>query len=306
MPFEFRTLALGAALMMGTATVTAAQDTEAQITKAGFIEEVGASERINFSGKLRMLSQRIPAAACYAHAGIEKEASTELLEVATAEFDLILKGLEFGEESLGMIGAEKDRKVLMDIKELHTHWDPLHVDIEDIIANGGTDEEVIHIAAESREALRIAKHLVSVIVAEYADPTALLQADALTIDIAGRQRMLAQRISKEVCLLHSNIEPERAKASLIEARDLFHASVNALRHGMPAAGINGTDNPEILTKLDDVIVLWNDVQPVLDRVKASETLSDVQQGYLFHSMNKLTGKMNTIVGLYNDDSKLGL
>ncbi|WP_299722462.1 type IV pili methyl-accepting chemotaxis transducer N-terminal domain-containing protein [uncultured Tateyamaria sp.] len=291
---------------MGAASFATAEDTAEMVVEAGFIEEVGASERINYSGKLRMLSQRIPAAACYSHAGIETEASAKLLQAATAEFDLILNGLQYGEESLGIIGPEKDRKVLVDLEKMYEHWDSLHVKIAHIVDNGGTDEEVVHIADESHQALDIAKHLVSVLVGEYADPTALLQADALTIDIAGRQRMLAQRISKNVCLISSGFDTERAMKELEGARGIYDASANALRFGMPEAGITATKNAEILAKLDDVLALWADVQPILDSVKAGEDIGETQLATTYNAMNSLTGQMNKIVGMYNDDSKLGL
>lgn len=307
MPITLRTLAIGGTLALGTATIATADTTKpVEPTNASFIEDVGGSERINYSGKLRMLSQRIPATACYTHAGIETDASAKMLKAATAEFDQILTGLEIGDDSLGMIGAEEDRKVLAGIKKLHELWDPLHGEITHIIENDGTSEKVAHIAASSHDILKIAKRLVSVIVAEHSDPTALLQADALTIDIAGRQRMLAQRMSKAVCLMTSGFEVEVSKKTLERARGLFDASANALRFGMPEAGINGTRNPEILAKLDSVLALWADVQPILDSVKAGEDIGATQKAFVFNSMNSLTGQMNTIVGLYNDDSKLNL
>ena len=298
-----KSLTCVAVLMMATASHAAA---DAKVMDAGFIEDVGASERINFSGKLRMLSQRIPAAACFAHAKIETDTSAALLKAATAEFDLIIKGLEFGEESLGIRGAETDRKVLIDINKLHTHWEPLHSEIADIIANGGSDEEVIHIARSSHEVLSVAKHLVSVLVGEYSDPTALLQTDAMTIDIAGRQRMLAQRISKNMCLVMSGFDTERAQKELGNARQIYDASLNALRFGMPEAGIAAVESTEIIAKLDSVLALWTKVQPILDRGQAGENLGTDEMADLFHSMNSLTGQMNEIVGMYNTKSKLGL
>lgn len=303
---RLKTLTCIAALTVGSAAFAADDATQAELIEAGFIEDVGASERINYSGKLRMLSQRIPAAACFSHAGVEQDASAKLLKAATAEFDLILNGLEFGEETLGMKGAEKDPKVLIDIAKLREIWDPLHPEIEDIIDNGGTDEEVIHIALVGRDMLDVAKHLVSVISGEYADPTALLQADALTIDIAGRQRMLAQRISKNVCLMMSGFDTEAARKELEGARGIYGASANALRFGMPEAGITATKNADILKGLDGVLALWADVQPILDSVAAGEDIGSDQQAFIYNSMNSLTGQMNTLVGMYNDDSKLGL
>jgi hypothetical protein len=306
---KMKPLTYVAALAIGSAAFAAddATDaTQAELIEAGFIEDVGASERINYSGKLRMLSQRIPAAACFSHAGVETAASAKLLKAATAEFDQIINGLEFGDEALGMKGEEKDPKVLIDLAKLREIWDPLHPEIEDIIDNGGTDEEVVHIALVGRDMLDVAKHLVSVISGEYADPTALLQADALTIDIAGRQRMLAQRISKNVCLMLSGFDTEAAGKELANARNIYNASANALRSGMPEAGITATKNEEILNGLDSVLALWAEIQPILDSVAAGEDIGSDQRAFVYNSMNSLTGQMNTLVGMYNDDSKLGL
>ena len=304
----FFTAALSTVSIIASTSAQAqnADKTSEELIEASFIEDVGASERINYSGKLRMLSQRIPAAACFAHAKIEVEKSTELLHAATAEFDLITKGLEFGEESLNIKGEESDRKILIGLKKLNEIWDPLHIDIQDIETTGGTDEEVVHIADSSGTMLDIAKKLVSVISGEYTDPTALLQADALTIDIAGRQRMLAQRISKNVCLATSGLNKETAIAELAGARDMYAASVTALRFGLPDAGIKATKNPEILSGLDEIIALWEGVQPILSSVSVGEDIADEKRADIYNTMNKLTGKMNTLVGIYNDDSKLGL
>ena len=289
-----------------SAQAQTADMTQAELIQAGFIEDVGSSERIDYSGKLRMLSQRIPAAACFSHAKIESDSAVKLLHAATAEFDQIVNALQYGDEALNIKGEEKDRKILIGLKKLKELWDPLHVEIADIEITGGTDEEVVHIADTSAPMLKVAKKLVSVVSGEYTNPTALLQADAMTIDIAGRQRMLAQRISKNVCLATSGLNKDTAIAELAAARDMYQSSVEALRFGMPDAGITATTNPEILAGLDEVLALWESVQPILSSVSAGEDIADEKRADIFHSMNKLTGKMNTLVGMYNDDSKQGL
>lgn len=289
-------------IALALATPVAAEN----VVQAGFVDDIGQSERMNFSGKLRMLSQRIPGTACYAHANIEKEKSSALLEAAMTEFDQIIYALEHGDESLGIIGPEEDRKVLAGIAKMHSLWDPLHPEIIDVYENGGTDEEVVHLAAASHEVLDIAKRLVVAIVAEHSDPTAVLQTDAMTIDIAGRQRMLAQRISKNACLIMTGLDTGGAIDEMAGAREIYDASVNALRFGMPEAGINASDNPAVIEGLDKVLALWKDVQPILDSVAAGEDIADEQRAYLYNSMNSLTGQMNTLVGIYTEDAKLNL
>ncbi len=300
-------LAIGTAATLLTTTAYAEDHLPpAELEKIAFLEDVGGSNRINYSGKLRMLSQRIVAAACFDHAGVDVEKSAKMLHDATAEFDRILAGLEFGDDGLGMIGEETDRRVLLDLKLIYDHWDYLHPEIEDIITTGGTDEEVLHLAHESHETLKIAKHLVSVIVGEYANPAALMQADAMTIDIAGRQRMLAQRISKNACLITSGLEVDIAQKEMASAREIYDASVRALRFGMPAAGIHATEDPAILDGLDEILAIWEGAQPILDSVAAGEKVSDENRARIFNEMNMLTGKMNVLVGMYSDESKQGL
>ncbi|MEP1536649.1 MAG: type IV pili methyl-accepting chemotaxis transducer N-terminal domain-containing protein [Paracoccaceae bacterium] len=276
------------------------------LERISFLEEIGASERINYAGKLRMLTQRIAGAACFDHAGIDVEHSAKVLHDATVEFDRILFGLEFGDAGLGMVGEEKDRKVLFDLKQIHEHWDYLHVEIEDIIKTGGTDEEVLHLAHESYETLKIAQHLVSVVSGEYSNPAALMQADALTIDIAGRQRMLAQRISKYACLISSDLDVEFSQKEMAASREMYEVSLNALRFGMPNAGIHATVDPEIQAGLDEILEIWEVEKPILDSIAAGEDVSDENLALIFNKMNELTGRMNTLVGLYTEDSKQGL
>ena len=49
-----------------------------------------AKERINFSGKLRMLSQRAAAAGCNLGASVDEEHNRQLLSLTSAEFSKIL------------------------------------------------------------------------------------------------------------------------------------------------------------------------------------------------------------------------
>ena len=291
--------AILAAPVLADGAATATED-------AALIEDVGGSQRINFAGKLRMLTQRIAASACYDHAGIAVEDSEAMLIAATAEFDQIIAGLEFGDDSLGIHGEEQDRRVLMDIQEAHAHWDPVHSDIDNIVETGGTDEELLHLTTELDITLGVAVELVHDIVAEYADPASLLQSDAITIDIAGRQRMLAQRVSKNVCLLSTGVDVEGADEQLANAVRMYQTSLMALRNGFPDAGVEAPPTEEVAQGLDAIIADWEAVQPIITTVMEGGEISAEDQASIFYAMNSLTGQMNTLVGIYAEESKLGL
>ncbi len=276
------------------------------VQRAQFLEDEGASQRIDFSGKLRMLSQRIPAAACNLASGIDTETSQTLLVNAAAEFEQIVDALEFGDDNLGIIGAETRRKTLVQIADLRERWEPMFTVAQTVDDNGGTVDQIAIMAAQSGEVLSSAKLLVSEISGQYSDPTALLQSDAITIDIAGRQRMLTQRMSKNICLIEAGITTDIANAELETTMKMFDASLNALRYGMETAGIETPPNSDVEAGLDIVISDWAALMPFVQQVLAGEELDDETRGSIFRDMNAMTGHMNTVVGLYSEASKLQL
>ena len=274
--------------------------------QAQFVEEVGASQRIDLSGKLRMLSERIPALACNRQAGISPETTSELLAQATTEFDTIIQALKFGNEDIGIIGAEERRKTIAAIDVVLEHWTSLHAAVDDIAATGGNIDEVILLAQNAKPMLAEAKLLVSEISAQYADPTELLQSDALVIDFAGRQRMLAQKMSKDVCLIETGVEVEASKAELASTSQLFDTTLNALRNGMPEAGIAAASEPEIVAGLDVVHKDWMELQPAIELALAGQVLSIEERSLILTNFDRMTADMNAVVGLYSAASKQGL
>ncbi len=272
---------------------------------AGLVEDEGGSQRIDMSGKLRMLSQRIPASACNLEAGVATDVSGPMMAAATAEFQRIVTALELGDDGLGIIGAEDDRRVLYDLAALKEVWGDIHGDASAMSPATITEDDVASLADRSAELLTRAKRLVPTMVGEYADPAALLQANAITIDIAGRQRMLAQRISKNACLLASGHAGDAAVAEMEAAMSTYDVSLNALRFGMDEAGIVPPPVPQIEEGLAEIAGDWQNVQPLLARAAGGD-LSLEERAQIFTAMNGLTGKMNVLVGVYAEVSKLGL
>jgi len=274
--------------------------------QAQFVEEVGASQRIDLSGKLRMLSERIPALACNRQAGILPETTGPLLEQSITEFDMIIQALKFGNEDLGIIGAEERRKTIAAIDVVLDHWTSLHDKADDIAATGGNIDEVIILAQNAEPMLAEAQLLVSEISGQYADPTELLQSDALVIDFAGRQRMLAQKMSKDVCLIETGVEVEASMAELATTSQMFDTTLNALRNGMPEAGIAAATDPEIVAGLDTVHKDWIELQPAVERTLAGEVLNTEERSLILTNFDQMTADMNAVVNLYSAASKLGL
>ena len=284
------------------ATAVEAKDVSA---KARYAAEIGASERINYSGKLRMLSQRVVATSCNAAAGIAPGTSEKSLHDATAEFNRIVKALEFGDPELGIRGEEKRKKTIRRIGMLNELWGPMVAELDAVEHHTAAEEIIPTIADESGPLLEMAKLLTSDLSAQYSDPHSLVQANAMLVDISGRQRMLAQRMSKNVCLLASGLNVETAKPELAKTAEIFETSLFALRGGMQSVGINPPPNDAIVEGLEVVVEDWTALKPFVTAVLAGETLNDADREKVFLGMNQMTGNMNKVVGLYSDASKHG-
>lgn len=301
-----KTLLLASAIACGSlpALIGGAHATEAKIVPVNLVEEVGGSQRIDLSGKLRMLSQRIPAMACAHEAGIESEKSGTMLQGALVEFETIVKALTEGDDSLGIPVEETDRRVLKRVDELRELWDPVQVKMSGL-SNDAVDTAVVGDLAEmAGPLLGRAQSLVDEITAEHSDPSALLQSDAITIGIAGRQRMLAQRMSKTSCLIAEDYATDGVMEELTATMETFDTSLNALRFGLPAAGIQAPSDDGIIAGLDEVAGDWATLKSLLGNIKDGSDVTTEQRGAMFNGLNGLTAKMNKVVGLYAITSKL--
>ena len=275
-----------------------AQAQVAQITLDSAVPEENAQERINYSGKLRMLSQRIPSATCHVQRGIEVEAATALLEDATAEFGQILSALEIGDIDLNIIEPETRRKSLARIHELREKWEPFRDAADAVVAGAATDAQVSYLLNESVSVLEAAQLVVEELVQQYSNPNAVTQASLMLIDVSGRQRMLTQKMSKQACMIGSNYETDDTRSSLDGTARIFEASLQALRFGMPEVGIGQPPNSEIADGLIGVLEDWTSVKSLISEVQTDGILASEDRAIAFTALNTTMVNMNKVVGMY--------
>lgn len=122
----------------------------------------------------------------------------------------------------------------------------------------------------------------------------------ITVDVAGRQRMLTQRAVKEVCMMRVADDPQAYAARIAETVQLFDLSLNALMVGFDQAGVIPAPTEAIASRLQDVRDLWVPVKALMDRAAAGEVLSDTDMALLASETEPLLRTMNEAVGLYED------
>ncbi|MCA0922886.1 type IV pili methyl-accepting chemotaxis transducer N-terminal domain-containing protein [Pseudooceanicola nanhaiensis] len=120
------------------------------------------------------------------------------------------------------------------------------------------------------------------------------------INIAGRQRMLSQRIAKAVCLnrigASAEMQAHQARTAIAE----FDKVLVALRHGDAELKLEPEVNPEIAAQLDHVGTLWQAYRAAAEGLlagDAGQVTAFVQgAGEVLVEMNKAVGQMDKAYG----------
>lgn len=269
----------------------------------GFTEDVGSSERVNLSGQLGTISERITAAACNLSAGVAVVESQAVLKISTNHFSRINQALLVGNRGFGILGEEKRPRTLRAINDLNAKWEPLQEMANATQASANDNDYVESLYDQSNPVQDEAKILVSEITGQYADPAIMQHADALLIEIAGRQRMLANRMSKNVCLIASDVQDEKAMAELQETMGLFQTSLDALQNGLPSVGLRPPPTQGIANGLNDVAAEWDAINPYLDAFIGGAELSTEVRAQLFLAFLGMEARMNNVVHNYQKNSK---
>ncbi|WP_106746154.1 type IV pili methyl-accepting chemotaxis transducer N-terminal domain-containing protein [Yoonia maritima] len=268
--------------------------------------DVGASERINIAGQLSTLSQRIIASACNLNSGITVRESQAVLQISAEQFTVISDALLQGNRRMGVVGEETRPRTLQVISSLNDEWGPLLDQATATAVAADDNAQIKALADKSGPLLETANILVSEITGQYADPVALLHADALLIDLSGRQRTLAAQMSKDVCLIASGINVEQAQADLAKNAQLFSDTLSALRNGLESVGVRPPPTARIEEGLQFAVEEWDALQPLLAQAQSGASLDEATRQRVFFAFLGIEARMNNVTVLYDKNSKLGL
>lgn len=136
------------------------------------------------------------------------------------------------------------------------------------------------------------------------------------INLAGRQRMLTQRLSKEVFIAHSLAgSPEKAdnlKQMLTEIKktaNLFHVTLNGLLNGNKQQGLTPVTDKDTRQQLLEVKEMWKNFNTAVQTFIKSEpgsTSYNNAMRIIQHNNVPLLKTMNKAVGLYEKNNNLNI
>ena len=218
--------------------------------------------RINIAGRQRMLTQRMAKSVCFIHEEHNIDMHLKLLADDHALFsstlDIMTNG--GGEHNLA---PETDRRTLEELGHVAEQWRNLgEVILRSVNTGTATEADAKYVNSHDLELLEDSDHAVSLIEQNYANPNTLNMATAITLNIFGRQRMLAQRAAKGFCYVAADHAGENEIASLEETRNIFTVSLDAIRFGLPELGIAPPPTDEISAQLAIVADVWKGMDEI--------------------------------------------
>ncbi len=222
---------------------------------------------INLSGKQRMLTQKMSKEAFFIAKGVSVDANKAALTKTAALFDKTLKGLINGDSELKLPKTDNP-EIITQLNKVSTLWTEFNQSIQ-AVAGGNTSAEVLNkIATQNIPLLKNMNKAVQMFAKS--SGSKLDPGMAKTINLAGKQRMLTQKMTKELLMVANNIDADNTKKSLNGTVTLFEKTLTGLVKGDPTLGLPGTKNADIIAQLAVVSKIWADYKPVLSAVDTSD------------------------------------
>lgn len=194
---------------------------------------------INIAGRQRMLSQRIANRTLRAIDGDTQ--AKEDLQAAVDLFDQSLNGLRDGNSEIGLPPTSAAIRPQLD--KIDKLWEPIHQNLQSVLetseVGGQVQELAFNLGEDSEELLSTSEAVVTALKNVGASET--------LVDVAGRQRMLSQRMAKfalQISQGQTEFTPQLAKTAQIFDESLKTLLAGDEVQGFPPA--SGTVREQIL------------------------------------------------------------
>lgn len=193
---------------------------------------------INLAGRQRMLSQKMSKEVLALNLG---NGEVDTLKATIQQFDKTLEGLINGDKTLNLPSTQVPiiRSQLQQVKEL---WRSFRENITIIVETAGKKNEGMLYLQENNTKLLNLSNAVVVAMEQAGLPPSY-------VNLAGRQRMLSQKLAKELFLLNLGMGDEK---ELKQSINEYRQTVLTLLSGDSTQRMEGVKNLQVRGELDAV------------------------------------------------------
>ena len=233
------------------------------------ITTVEKSAVLNSAGKERMLTQKISKDILHIRSEIDD------LKKNIDEFEQTLNGLLQGDPKRKLAKTE-DPVILKHLNEVSKLWQPFRENVEAILAGDISSQRVDQITQQNMPLLEKMDLVVGLYEKAFFD--SLEPGMATTLNLAGKQRMLSQKMAKEAQLVLRNVKPEENRANLKASIFLFDKTMKGLIAGDSELGLPGTqEDTPIYKQLIATDKIWHAYKPILEKIVSNNTYTDEER-----------------------------
>lgn len=227
-------------------------------------EEIDFKHIINLAGRERMLSQKMSKEFLLIALGYNARENLRNLKYSRETFARVLKGLRFGDADLELQSVN-DSTIHAKLSRVEELWPEYETLLQDDAGKEQVPAESVAAVAELRLPLLAAMHD-AVNAYEELDnrrSKAFSLVDHL-VNIAGRQRMLTQKMSTEYLLIVYGHEVPANREKLASTMAMFEKYLTALIVGDSGERIIAAPTPRIRSQLRAVERLWQEFKPMME------------------------------------------
>ncbi|NPA27760.1 MAG: hypothetical protein GXN91_01745 [Epsilonproteobacteria bacterium] len=250
---------------------------------------------INLAGKQRMLTQKMSKEALLIKLGIDRDKNRQKLKESSSLFDRTLKGLLYGDKELGLVAAP-NQEIKKQLKEVERVWSPFYERIKKIYTLKDLDSENFKYIEENNLKLLDTMNKAVFMYAKIGEKNGNKLKMANDINLAGRERMLTQKIAKDLLLYQANLNPKRALKDLKSSTNLFEKTLEGLFNGDKELNLVGTKLPNIRAQLMEVKKEWSRCKPLINKAITTKDTQYTKEA--IECLDTTKDKMNKAVELY--------
>ncbi|MCU7834730.1 MAG: type IV pili methyl-accepting chemotaxis transducer N-terminal domain-containing protein [gamma proteobacterium symbiont of Taylorina sp.] len=260
---------------------------------------------LNLSGKQRMLTQKMSKEIMLIALNVEADKNLSNLQKTSGLFDKTLKGLRTGSDEL-KLPPTTSKRILRQLDKIDSIWVAFYPVVQDVLKNKAVSKENIAFLADNNIPLLKNMNKAVGMYEKDAKKGGLKAAPGLaaTINLAGKQRMLTQKMSKEFLFIAYGHDVENNKLSLLETHTLFERTLKGLLDGDDVLGLPGTKSAVIRDQLGVVDGLWKNFKPIVAFASDPKTAA-IPKDKIIELANTnlpLLKNMNKAVGMYEKEA----